>query len=269
MTILDDIVARVKKDLQWRQQQIPCEKLQAVIDKQQLEPPRDFAAALRKKPGEAPNVIAEIKRASPSKGVIRTQFDVEWLAQELVTGGAAAMSVLTEWHYFCGCPQFLMRARKVVDIPLLRKDFIVSPYQVYEARAMGADAILLIGAVLTPAAYLELRELAESMGLGVLSEAHNQEEIRMLVDNGATVVGVNSRDLRNFAVDIEAAAQFFDLIPDHLVKVGESGVLSTDDMACYDAAGVDACLVGEALMRGASPAAVLRRLRENGMAGLR
>lgn len=246
--VLEKIVAASRRELALRKSAVPAAELERKLDS--LPPVRDFRAALTA-PGM--RVIAELKAASPSKGIIRQPLEVETLAAELERAGAAALSVLTERNYFLGGLENLERARKVVGLPLLRKDFIYEEYQILEARAAGADAVLLIAAMLSPAEYRRLREFAESLGLGVLSEAHTAGEIGMLLDNGASIVGVNARNLSTFATDLGVVAELMGRIPADKVRVSESALKSAADLKQMKRLGADAFLIGEALMRAASP----------------
>lgn len=216
-----------------------------------------FAAALRA-PGVS--VIAEVKRASPSKGVMRNDLDVAALVQAYERGGAAAVSVLTEEDHFLGSLADLGAATAATALPLLRKDFIVDEYQVYEARAYGAAAILLIAAVLPPERLEVLASLAYGLGMDVLLEVHDERELgRALAVNGA-LIGINNRDLRTFAVSLETTTRLAPLVPADRVVVAESGICSAADVAKVAAAGVDAVLVGETLVRSSNPEAALRAL---------
>jgi indole-3-glycerol phosphate synthase len=200
-----------------------------------------------------PRVIAELKRASPSKGLIRHDFPVASLAGDLAGHGAAALSVLTEPDYFRGSPLYLEQAAAAVHIPVLCKDFIVDPYQILEARSLGADAVLLIAAALDRIQAAELVCCAREAGLDVLAEAHDAREIEALADAGANVIGVNSRDLKTFAVDLGGTARLLAAIPDGVIRVAESGIATSEDMRFLAAAGAHAFLVGETLMRAQRP----------------
>jgi indole-3-glycerol phosphate synthase / phosphoribosylanthranilate isomerase len=218
-------------------------------------PPRDFATALRPAPGGPARLIAEVKRASPSKGVIAETFDPVARAKAYAAGGAASVSVLTEPRFFQGSLEHLAAARGAISVPVLRKDFILDPYMVYEARAAGADAILLLSALLDDAELADLLALARGLGMEALVEAHDAEEVRRAVKIGATVIGVNSRDLRTFAVDTEAVRHLRPLVPEDRIFVAESGIADAAGAARARAWGADAILVGEALMRAADPLA--------------
>jgi indole-3-glycerol phosphate synthase len=209
-------------------------------------------------------VIAEIKKASPSKGLIRRDFDVEWLARRCQAGGAAALSVLTDEPFFQGSLRNLELASKAVKLPCLRKDFMVDEYQILEARAHRADAILLIAAALSDAEMKHFAQAAHGLELDVLVEVHTGEELdRVLAalgETGADAIGVNNRDLKSFAVSLETSLELADRIPPSVVRVAESGISTAEDMARLRAAGFDAFLIGESLMRQTDPGAALAAL---------
>lgn len=219
---------------------------------------RDFRAALR----AAPAIIAEIKRASPSKGVIAAAFDPPSTARAYEQGGAAALSVLTDSAFFQGSLEDLEHARRAVNLPVLRKDFTIDDLDVIEAAAHGADAILLIAAILSVEEMRRFRELAARFGIASLVEVHDEEELRHAVDSGADIIGVNNRDLRTFEVRIETSLGLADRIPSNAVKVSESGISWAEDVRKLRAAGFDAFLVGEHLMKSPDPARALRALLE-------
>jgi len=220
--------------------------------------PRGFARALKARSGAA--VIAELKRASPSKGMIRENLDVAAVARELEAAGAAALSVLTEEKFFLGSLQNLELASAAVSIPCLRKDFMVDAFQMLEARASGADAILLIAASLTDAELITLRDAAKAMELDTLCEVHNREELERVVDLGCDAYGVNARNLNTFDVSLDVSLELLAMLPASAVRVAESGIHSAADLQRLRAAGYDAFLVGESLMRQASPGEALRAL---------
>ena len=222
--------------------------------------PRGFRKALDSKGRDGIAVIAELKKASPSKGLIRASFDPVELAQELETAGAAALSVLTDEEFFQGSLENLRKASATVAIPCLRKDFIIDEFQLLEARANSADAVLLIVAALT---QLELETLARgsrAKGLDVLCEAHDAEELHRALDAGCDLIGVNTRDLRTFKVDLLTAFDLAPKFPAGVVRVAESGIHSADDVARLRGAGYHAFLVGESLMRADSPGNALQEL---------
>jgi indole-3-glycerol phosphate synthase len=222
--------------------------------------PRGFTAGLREIAANGPAVIAELKKASPSKGLIRSDFYPATLARGFEAAGAAALSVLTDEEFFRGSLEYLREASSVVKIPCLRKDFMLDPFQVLEARAAGADAILLIVAAHTDSSLSDLRDEAHSLGLDVLCETHSREEMKRAVDLGFALIGVNSRDLRTFAVHPELLLELAAWKPKDVVMVAESGIRSAENIAELRAAGYEAFLVGEALMRQPDPAAALALL---------
>lgn len=220
-------------------------------------PVRPFAEALRK---HKPAIIAEIKKASPSKGLLQPNFHPAFLAHAYEQGGAACLSVLTDRQYFQGSLQDLDAARAAVSIPVLRKDFTLDRLQVFEAVANGADAILLIAAILDETQLQTLRELAESFHLACLVEVHNAEELQKAVDSGAHIIGVNNRDLTTFEVSLDTSLRLSYLMPSDLIRVSESGIASAADIALLSEAGFSAFLVGEALMRSLDPKSTLHTL---------
>jgi indole-3-glycerol phosphate synthase len=222
--------------------------------------PRGFRRALQEKSRTGLAVIAELKKASPSKGLIREKFCAEELAQELETAGAAALSVLTDAEFFQGSLQNLRAASAAAKLPCLRKDFILDEFQLLEARANSADATLLIVAALSQAELTSLARGAGKRGLDVLCEVHDEEELQRAVDLGCELIGVNTRDLRTFKVDPETAFRLADRIPKNVVKVAESGIRSGEDITQLRAAGYQAFLIGESLMRAEHPGEALREL---------
>jgi len=222
--------------------------------------PRGFTAALRAAAINGPAIIAEIKKASPSRGLIRSDFYPATLARTLQSAGAAALSVLTNNEFFQGSLAFLHEASSVVKIPCLRKDFILDPFQILEARAAGADAVLLIVSAHTDAALSSLRDEAHNMGLDVLCEIHDPMEMERAVALGFDLIGVNSRDLRTFSVRSELLIELAPSMPEGVVMVAESGIRTAEDIARLQNAGYHAFLVGEALMRQPDPAAALALL---------
>jgi indole-3-glycerol phosphate synthase len=222
--------------------------------------PRGFTAGLRSVSATGPAIIAEIKKASPSKGLIRSDFYPATLARTFASAGAAALSVLTDQEFFQGSLAYLEEASAAVTIPCLRKDFILDPFQILEARAAGADAILLIVSAHTDASLSDLRDEAHSMNLDVLCETHDRDELERAIALGFDLIGVNSRDLRNFSVRTDVLTELALWMPKDAVMVAESGIRSAEDIVRLRAIGYDAFLVGEALMRQPDPAATLALL---------
>ncbi len=258
MTYLDDIISRTRTDLEERKKAIPRAELLRVLSFH--PPPLSLRAALS---GEGMHFICEIKKASPSQGVIRQDFNPAALARAYAESGAAAISVLTEERFFQGRLEYLATAGEATQhkLPLLRKDFIIDPYQVYEARARGADAILLIAAILAPPQLRSLLELARSLGMDAVVEAHSGSDVKSAVDSGADVIGLNNRDLDTFKVDLTVTERLRPLVPPGKIVVAESGIHARAGVLRMQAAGVNAVLVGEALMRAPDPAAKLKELR--------
>jgi indole-3-glycerol phosphate synthase len=220
--------------------------------------PRGFRRALEEKSRAGVAVIAELKKASPSKGLIRAEFCVEELARELAAAGAAALSVLTDEEFFQGSLENLRLASGAAKVPCLRKDFIVDEFQLLEARANSADAVLLIVAALSNAELNRLALGARLNGLDALCEVHDEAELQRALDAGCDLIGVNTRDLRTFEVDVETAFRLAELLPKNVVRVAESGIGSGEDVARLRAAGYQAFLIGESLMRAERPGAALR-----------
>jgi len=226
-------------------------------------PARPLAACLRT-PGKV-TVIAEIKRASPVKGILREEFDPVALARAYTWGGAAAISVITEEDFFRGSPAFLPAVREATPLPLLRKDFLFDPYQIYESRALGADAVLLIAAILDQAQLAGLLALTRELGMEALVEVHTAAELRRALAAGARLIGINNRDLRSFRTDLNTTLELRGHIPDpEVTVVSESGIRAPEDLRRLAAAGVHAALIGEALVRAPNPEARLRELVEGG-----
>ena len=255
-TVLDQIVEGVLEDLAHRRAEHP---LDAVKERAAAAPsPRDALATLTSRTGV--HVIAEVKRSSPSKGALAAIADPAALAVDYAAGGASVISVLTEQRRFGGSLADLDAVRAAVDIPVLRKDFVVDPYQVWEARAHGADIILLIVAALDDRRLADLMGLAGSLGLTALVEVHDEAETTRAVDAGATVIGVNNRNLKTLDVDTDPFARLAPLIPPSCVRIAESGVTGPQEAELFARAGADAILVGEALVVGGDPAGGVRAM---------
>lgn len=256
--ILDEIVASKRADMAMEELAFPYPML--VRKAQQAPPPRDFRSALAE-PGLS--VIAEVKRASPSAGLIAEDFDPAAIARQYAKGGAAAVSVLTERRWFMGSNRYLTRVRDNVMLPVLRKDFIICERQVVGARAIGADAILLIAAILDDKELSGLRTLAAEYGMASLVEAHTQDEVKRAVNAGAAIIGINNRDLATMQVSLSIFERLRMAIPAGTLAVAESGIRTPDDTRRMRDAGADAVLVGETLMRSDNIPSVLRRLRSS------
>jgi indole-3-glycerol phosphate synthase len=258
MTVLDEILATKRDEVTV----LHRPETRDLLRRRALDapPPRDFAAALRRADGRVA-VIAEIKRRSPSKGDLDPDLDPAVTAKSYERGGAAALSVLTDQVWFGGTVADLQTARATVEVPILRKDFTIDAVQVYEARAIGADAVLLILAALPDDELVrDLQDLAWSLDLAVLVEAHDAHEVDRAVTVGARIIGVNARDLTTFAEHLDAAAQLAARIPEETIAVAESAIRSPDDAARMAACGFDAVLVGEALVCSSDPAALAAAL---------
>jgi indole-3-glycerol phosphate synthase len=251
VSILERIMAAKRAEVAAAKQRTPDVKLDAA------PPVRDFVAALRAK---RPAVIAEIKRASPSKGLLRENFDPAAIARSYEKGGAACMSVLTDREFFQGAPEHLSAARAASALPALRKDFLIDPYQVMEARALGADCVLLIVACLEDAQMRELEALALSLGMAVLVEVHDARELERALALRTPLIGINNRNLRSFETRLETTLDLLPRIPGDRVVITESGILSGADVKRMRERGVHAFLVGEAFMRADDPGAELRKL---------
>lgn len=257
--LLRTILAHKAREVAARAQRVPLRALRARLDA--APAPRGFADALDARiEAGAPAVIAEIKKASPSKGVLRAEFDVEAIAQSYARHGAACLSVLTDAEFFQGADAHLARARAAAGLPVLRKDFTVDAYQVWEARALGADAILLIVAALGDAQLREFSALAHDMGMDVLVEVHDAAELERALALDCRLMGVNNRDLRSFETRIETTLALRAKIPRDRIIVSESGIQHPDDVARLRAHGVHAFLVGEAFMRARDPGEKLAQL---------
>jgi len=260
-TRLDSILATTRTAVASAKTRIPARELERMAAAHQ---PRGWAAALRERSGMAPAIIAEIKKASPSKGLIRQDFDVEWLAKRYQGGGASAISVLTDEPFFQGSLLNLEIASAAVTIPCLRKDFTIDEYQIVEARAHHADAVLLIAAALTREELKGFSQVAHQLQLDVLVEVHTSGELDEVLDalgdGGADAIGVNNRDLKTFEVRMETGLNLVQRIPASVVRVAESGISTSEDIDRLRAAGFDAFLIGESLMRRPDPGDALAQL---------
>lgn len=256
-TILDTIAAYARKRVAADQAVLPLEELKAQCPARNTANP--FLAALQK-PGMG--FICEVKKASPSKGIIAEDFPYRDIAREYEAAGADAISCLTEPKWFLGSDDIFREIRQTTAVPMIRKDFTVDEYQIYQAAAMGADAVLLICALLDTAAIARYLDTARSLGLAALVEAHNEAEIRSAVSAGAGIIGVNNRNLKDFSVDFSNAARLRELVPPGRVYVAESGVASPADVGVLKKIGADAVLIGEVLMRASDKRAMLQAMRE-------
>ena len=265
--ILDEIAARTRKRIAEKKETVSPEALQLSAERYMEEQKKSagtisagrFEEALR---ASGLSFICEAKKASPSKGVIAEQFPYLEIAREYEAAGAGAISCLTEPYYFQGKDDYLKEIAQNVKIPVLRKDFTVDPYMIYEAKLLGASAVLLICAILTDRELEAYRELAESLGMSALVEAHSEDEVKRALDCGARIVGVNNRDLRTFEVDIRNSIRLRPLVPDTCVFISESGIRSEEDMKALYENGTDAVLIGETLMRAPDKAEMIARLRQ-------
>ncbi len=278
--ILNQILADKRTEVADRKSRIPVADLKRIAS--DAPPPRDFASALRttppspvigrgaggegsgdsalRTPHSALRLIAEVKKASPSKGLIRPDFDPVWIAKTYEAAGASAISILTDEKYFQGKLEYLTAVHDAVSIPCLRKDFIVDPYQIYEARAARADAILLIVAALTPGELSEFMALSNELGMAALVETHTAEELDIALNAGAQVIGINNRNLQTFETKLETTLSLAPKVPGVRVLVSESGIFTRADVESLLRAGVDAILVGESLMRIPDPGVKVKEL---------
>ena len=256
--ILDTIIAHKRKELAIEQAQVPLAKLEDQISN--LPPTRDFRDAIADRDRDAVKLIAEVKKKSPSKGIIREDFHPVSIAETYVENGAAAISILTDRHFFAGELDYLCAIRDAVDVPLLRKDFTIDPYHIYQARVAGADAVLLIVAALTASQLRTFMEVAASLSLACLVEVHTPEELEIALAVDAQIIGINNRDLRTFHTDIATTFRLRESIPSDRVVVSESGIYSREDVLRLQEAGIHAMLVGESLMRSPDIGEQVRRL---------
>ena len=256
--ILDEILAHKRQELRLARERLPAADLERRA-RASREPLRGFRKALSEAP--APRVIAEVKRRSPSRGEIRPDFDPVGCAKAYADAGAAAISVLTDEHFFGGRLDYLDGVRRAVPLPLLRKDFVVDAYQIDEARVAGADAVLLIAAALCAEALIDLRARALALGMDALIEIHDEEELERALGSGADLIGINNRDLRSFETDLGVTERLAPGIPKGIVVVSESGIFTPEDVVRLTDAGAHALLIGESLMREDDVGMALRRVR--------
>ncbi len=257
--ILEKILAVKRQEVVAAKKLEPLEVMREAAEL--APPPRDFLAAVKARADAGQSaVIAEIKKASPSRGVIRPDFHPEAIAASYGQGGAACLSVLTDQAFFQGTPEYLRQARAACSLPVLRKDFMIDPYQVYEARAMGADCILLIVAALSLTQMQELESLAQSLGMAVMVESHDRAELDLALQLQTPLIGINNRNLRTFATRLDTTLDLLPVIPDGRIVVTESGILSGADVEFMRQHRVNVFLVGEAFMKAADPGEALRQL---------
>lgn len=242
-TILDRILINKKREVAKQKRAVHVSCLLECISRRKA--PLDFAAALK---GDGIQLIAEVKKASPLKGVLRPYFDPMALARTYAENGAAAISVLTDVEYFQGSPEHLAAIRQAVNLPLLRKDFIYDEYQVYESAAYGADALLLIVAILEPKQLKKMLAVSQRLGMGCLVEVHDEEDLKKAIDAGAEVIGINNRNLKTLEVDLDTTLRILPFVPADKTVVSESGISRREDIKRLDRWGVDAVLIGEALV---------------------
>jgi indole-3-glycerol phosphate synthase len=260
--ILQKILAVKREEVAQASRALPPRELESLARGRPA--PRDFVAAIRARVASGrPAVIAEIKRASPSRGLLRERFDPPGIARAYEAGGAVCLSVLTDRQFFQGSHEHLVAARSACTLPVLRKDFMVDPYQVWEARSWGADCVLLIAAALEPALLRELESLATSLGMAVLVEVHDAAELDSALALSTPLIGINNRNLRTFETKLEVTLDLLPRVPSGRIVVTESGILAAADVGRMRTAGVSAFLVGEAFMRAPDPGVALRELFES------
>ena len=258
MNILDELAAYSKLRVEVDKQKISLDEIKTLAKNSALGDGKKFLSALRR---PQLSFICEVKKASPSKGIIAEKFPYVAIAKDYETAGADCISCLTEPKYFLGSDEIFKEIRAEVTIPMLRKDFTVDEYQIYQAKVMGADAVLLICAILTAADIARYLELCAELNLAVLVETHDADEIKTAVEVGAEIIGVNNRNLKNFTVDFDNAARLRELIPTNKIYVAESGVKNSADISAIKKIGADAVLIGETLMRAVDRKFVLNDLR--------
>lgn len=258
--ILDEIATDTRKRVAAEKEQISFEEMKRQAEVMSADTGFPFEQALR---AEGIQFICEVKKASPSKGVIAEEFPYLDIAKDYERAGAAAISVLTEPHYFKGSNAYLKEIAEAVKIPVLRKDFTVDPYMIYQAKVLGADAVLLICAILSDEELSEYHKIADLLGLSALVEAHDEAEVSRALACGARIIGVNNRDLRDFKVDITNSVRLRKLVPEEIVFVSESGMKTPEDIAVLRGNGTDAVLIGEVLMRSVDKKEALEKLRGN------
>ena len=257
--ILDQLAEKTRQRIKERKQNFPLEAVRREAEQRKTETGVSFPEVLQK-PGLS--FICEVKKASPSKGILTEEFPYLEIAREYEKAGADAVSCLTEPDYFLGSDRYLEAIAKEVRIPVLRKDFTVDPYMIYEAKLLGASAVLLIVSVLVAEEIKEGIQIAESLGMSALVEVHDEREAETALDAGAKIIGVNNRDLKTFQVDLETSFRLRRLIPPDIIFVSESGIRNCEDVRRLRENGTDAVLIGETLMRSKEKTALLRQMRE-------
>lgn len=257
--ILEKIAASARKRVEERKKEVPLEKIKARAEVMEKNTGYPFYQALAR---EDMSFICEVKKASPSKGILAEKFPYLEIAREYEGAGASAISCLTEPEFFLGKDQYLKEIAGEVSIPVLRKDFVVDPYQIYEAKTLGASAVLLICSLLEEETLKEYLKITRALGMTALTEAHDEEEIRKALRAGADVIGVNNRNLKNFTVDVENSLRLRKYIPEGILFVAESGIHSPEDISRMREAGVDAVLIGEALMKSENKKEMLNWLKK-------
>lgn len=258
-TILENINARKRQEIVERSVRVSLAEVKSRSEDQPKA--RGFVQAMENRLAQGQSaVIAEIKKASPSKGVIRKDFYPAEIAKSYASGGATCLSVLTDRDYFQGSEEYLQQVRAACSLPVIRKDFLIDPYQIYEARAIGADCVLLIVASLEKSQLMDLNELAMSIGLDVLIEVHDEAELEVALQTSNRLIGINNRNLHTFETSLDTTLQLLNKIEDERIVVTESGILAPQDVATMRAAGVNAFLVGEAFMRAEDPGDSLKKL---------
>ncbi|MBS4039818.1 MAG: indole-3-glycerol phosphate synthase TrpC [Flavobacteriales bacterium] len=255
--ILDKIVAYKRKKIEVEKQQLPIDLLLKQLEN--IEEPRNFKKALKKEKGLS--IIAEVKKASPSKGIIREDFRPLEIVNLYNENKVEAISVLTEDKFFLGSPQYLKDIKNSTYLPLLRKDFIIDSYQIYQTKALGADVILLIAAILTQKQLIDFQKLAVQVGLHCLVEVHTREELEVVLETEADIIGINNRNLQTFETTLETTRELIEMIPRDKIVISESGIHGRGDMKYLADLGVDGVLIGEGLMRASSIGEKLRELR--------
>ncbi len=259
-TILDMIIAYKHTEVRERQDRLPLAEL--VVRAKDAPPPRDFLAALQTPKIGPVTLVAEVKKASPSAGIIRADFDSVTIAKDYEAAGASCLSVLTDEKFFQGHDDYLKAVHEAVSLPIIRKDFVVSSWQIYESRALGADAVLLIVAVLSPTQIADYQTIAHALGMAALVEVHTEAEVEIALGANATLIGINSRDLNTFVTDLGTVERLAAMVPKEVTLVAESGLKTAADVKRVAEAGAKAVLVGETLMRSEDVGAATRALLE-------